>query len=192
MKTSGGCVKKRQVDHVLRAAGKIAGDTEFIIIGSQALHATQPDLVDEVFVSAEVDLIAKNHPEATEYLNAIGVDSKFHEEFGYYADPVDRNTAKLPKGWESRLVPLPPGQTDGVTGLCLELHDLAIAKYAAGREKDTIFVKALVDRGLIERDKLLERLRETKIPDALRMRVRARINADFISPARPARGRGRR
>ena len=185
-------MKKRQVDHVLRAAGKIAGDTEFIIIGSQALHGTRPDLVDEVIFSAEVDLIAKNRPDATEFLNVIGVGSKFHEEFGYYADPVDRNTAKLPKDWESRLVPLASGQTDGVTGLCLEPHDLAIAKYVAGREKDLVFVAALVGRGLLERKTLIERLRDTNIPDAVRARVRARINADFGTRSPPSRSAGRR
>jgi hypothetical protein len=43
------------------------------------------------------------------------------------------------KGWKGRLVNLPPGDTGGVKGLCLEPHDLAIAKYAASREKDFVF-----------------------------------------------------
>ena len=39
-------MKKKQVDHVLRAAGKIVKDDQFIIIGSQSLHGTFPDLPD--------------------------------------------------------------------------------------------------------------------------------------------------
>jgi hypothetical protein len=31
-------MKKQQVDHVLRAAGEIAGEKQFIIIGSQSLQ----------------------------------------------------------------------------------------------------------------------------------------------------------
>jgi hypothetical protein len=31
-------MKKQQVDHVLRAAGEITGEKQFIIIGSQSLH----------------------------------------------------------------------------------------------------------------------------------------------------------
>lgn len=31
-------MKKQQVDHVLRAAGRITGEKQFIIVGSQALH----------------------------------------------------------------------------------------------------------------------------------------------------------
>ena len=82
-------MKKREVDHVLRAAGRITHETQFIIVGSQALHGKYPDLADEIERSAEVDLFAKDHPEKTDSLNAIGVFSPFHESYGYYADPVD-------------------------------------------------------------------------------------------------------
>jgi hypothetical protein len=140
-------MKKLQVDHVLRAAGEITGEKQFIIISSQSLHGRYPDLADEILLSAEVDLIAKNHPKKTEALNVIGVYSRFHETHGYYADPVDESTATLPKGWKGRLVNLPPGDTQGVSGLCLDPHDLAIAKYVARREKDIVFTRALAARG---------------------------------------------
>jgi hypothetical protein len=39
-------------------------------------------------MSAEVELIATEHPEKTESFNFIGVFSRFHETHGYYADPV--------------------------------------------------------------------------------------------------------
>jgi hypothetical protein len=52
-------MKKQQVDHVLRAAGQISGEKQFIIIGSQSLHGKYPDLADDIVLSAEVDLIAK-------------------------------------------------------------------------------------------------------------------------------------
>jgi hypothetical protein len=135
-------MKKRELDHVLRAAGCITGDKQFVIIGSQSLHGKYPDLADDILRSAEVDLIAKKNPQRTESLNAIGVYSHFHESFGYYADPVDGSTATLPKGWKGRLVNLPPGDTEGVRGLCLDPHDLAIVKYAARREKDLVFTRA--------------------------------------------------
>jgi hypothetical protein len=118
-------MKKQQVDHVLRAAGRITGETQFIIIGSQSLHGKHPDLADDIVRSAEVDLIAKCDTSRTEWLNVIGQDSKFHDQFGYYADPVDETTATLPKGWKGRLVNLPAGDTEGVRGLCLDPHDLA-------------------------------------------------------------------
>jgi hypothetical protein len=80
-------------------AGRITHETQFIIVGSQALHGKYPDLADDIERSVEVDLFAKDHPEKTDSLNAIGVFSPFHESYGYYADPVDENTATLPQGW---------------------------------------------------------------------------------------------
>lgn len=172
-------MKKQQVDHVLRAAGRITGEKQFVIIGSQALHGKHPDLADDIVRSAEVDLIAKENVRRTEWLNAIGQDSPFHEEFGYYADPVDETTATLPKGWKARLVNLPPGDTEGVKGLCLDPHDLAIAKYVARREKDLLFTRALARRGIVTRKRLLALVDQTLVDAEVRERIRADILSDF-------------
>ena len=172
-------MKKRELDHVLRAAGKITGETQFVIVGSQALHGKYPDLPDLILASAEVDLIAKNLPSRTEWLNAIGADSPFHEEFGCYADPVDESTAVLPIGWRGRLVNLPAGDTEGVKGLCLEPHDLAISKYAARREKDLVFTRYLARRKLVDKKRLLELVDKTKVDEATRGRMRSDIERDF-------------
>lgn len=172
-------MKKREVDHVLRAAGRITHEKQFIIVGSQALHGKYPDLADEIERSAEVDLFAKNHPEKTDNLNAIGVYSPFHEAYGYYADPVDERTATLPKGWRGRLISLSPGDTDGVIGLCLDPHDLAIAKYVAGRAKDLQFNRQLIARGLLDRERLSQLLLETSIDEPTRSRVAMTIAVDF-------------
>jgi hypothetical protein len=172
-------MKKLQVDHVLRAAGRITGEKQFIIIGSQSLHGKYPDIADEILTSFEVDLVASKNADRTEWLNVIGVDSPFHESFGYYADPVDLNTATLPKGWKGRLVNLPPGETEGVRGLCLEPHDLAIAKYAAAREKDLIFTRELARRGIVSEERLFTLLDQTQIEQQLRSRIRNQITRDF-------------
>ena len=174
-------MKKQQLDHVLRAAGRITGEKQFLIIGSQSLHGKYPDLPDDIARSAEADLIARKHFDRTEWLNAIGQDSPFHETFGYYADPVDETTATLPKGWKGRLVNLPPGDTEGVKGLCLDPHDLAIAKYVACREKDLIFTRELARRGIVTRKRLLALLKETPVKEEVRDRIRGDIARDFAS-----------
>jgi hypothetical protein len=172
-------MKKQQVDHVLRAAGRITGEKRFIIIGSQSLHGKYPDVADQILKSVEVDLIAGIKAARTEWLNAIGYMSPFHETFGYYADPVDSTTATLPKGWKQRLVNLPPGDTEGVRGLCLEPHDLAIAKYFASREKDVTFNRELARRGLVDERRLLERVDQTAVDEGVRTRIRGQIGRDF-------------
>jgi hypothetical protein len=42
----------------------------------------------------------------------------------------------VPAAWESRLVLFENPNTAGARGWCLEVHDLAIAKLVAGRERD--------------------------------------------------------
>ena len=172
-------MKKHQLDHVLRAAGKITGQKQFVIVGSQSLHGKCPDLPDEILASAEADLIAKGDATRTEWLNAIGQDSPFHEQFGYYADPVEEGTATLPAGWKARLVNLAPGDTDGVRGLCLDPHDLAIAKYVARREKDLALNRALAQRGIIDAERLLQLLEKTSVSEAVRERIREDIANAF-------------
>jgi hypothetical protein len=172
-------MKKHQLDHLLRAAGRITGQKQFVIIGSQSLHGKHPDLADELVQSAEADLIAKADASRTEWLNVIGQDSPFHQEFGYYADPVDERDAVLPKRWKARLVNLPPGDTEGVRGLCLDPHDLAISKYAARREKDLAFNRELARRGVVQRDRLLALLADTPVSPAIRQRIERDIANDF-------------
>ena len=100
---------------------------------------------------------------------------------GFYADPVDEGTAVLPKGWKGRLVNLPAGDTGGVRGLCLEPHDLAISKYAAGRDKDRTFTKELARRGLVDREKLLALVEQTPMAAELKEQLRTAIARDFAS-----------
>ncbi len=88
---------------------------------------------------------------------------------------MDFKTAAAPEGWEGRLVPFaPPGAEPG-RGWCLERHDLAAAKLAAGRIKDYEFVGALLDAGLIEKSILDERV--ASLP-------RPRVPAAFLNKAR--------
>ncbi len=68
------------------------------------------------------------------------------------------STARLPKGWQARLVPFDTPGTRGVTAWCLELHDLWISKAIAGREKDREFCHALLQRGVVMTDVLESRL----------------------------------
>jgi hypothetical protein len=76
---------------------------------------------------------------------AIGEDSGFYREFGFYVHGVGPETATLAPDWESRLVPVRNRNTRLCTGWCLDAHDLGASKLAAGREKDLEFVAALLN-----------------------------------------------
>lgn len=124
---------RAQLEHLIRAAASITGDHEIVVIGSQAILGQFPDAPAELLVSAEADLYPRHLPERTDLISgAIGELSPFHETFGYYADGVGPETATLPTGWEQRLVPIRVGD---LSGLCLEVHDLVLSKWAVGREE---------------------------------------------------------
>lgn len=173
-------MNRAQLEHVIRAAATIAGDSEIIVIGSQAILGRYPQAPPELLVSADVDVYPRNHPERADLIEgSIGELSPFHETYGYYAQGVGERTAVLPDGWQTRLVPIP---TPAGTGLCLEPHDLVISKYVAGREKDREFVRSAIRHRLVDRDTLLQRLPTVAIEQAQRARIASQIAADCGRP----------
>jgi hypothetical protein len=172
-------MKRSELEHLIRAAGKIAGDREIVVIGSQAILGQFPDAPPALLRSMEGDLYPRSKPElADEVDGSIGEGSRFHEEYGYYAQGVGPDTATLPRGWQRRLVRVENASTGGYAGLCLEVHDLAISKYVAGREKDLEFTRVLARHGMTEKKILLTRLAATKLDAALARAVRGRIERD--------------
>jgi hypothetical protein len=171
-------MKREQFEHALRAAGAVLGVDEVIVIGTQALHATvDGDLPDEAARSVEVDVALAEDPDGEKadlVDGSIGEASMFHATFGYYAQGVTTRTATLPRGWQDRLVRFHTPAMDGVTALCLEVHDLWISKAVASRPKDLEFCRALVDLRLVDVETLAARLDE--VPD-LDPRVRSAVES---------------
>jgi hypothetical protein len=172
-------LRRSQLEHIIRAAATISADDEIIVIGSQAVLGQLPDAPAELLVSSEADVYPRNFPERWELIDgSIGELSPFHETFGYYAQGVEPGTATLPRDWEQRLVPIRNENTRGATGLCLELHDLLVAKYVAGREKDYRFIYDSLRHGLAGQEILLERLAATELGAAQRLRISERLAYD--------------
>jgi hypothetical protein len=173
-------MKRSELEHLIRAAGSIANDSEIVVIGSQSILGQFPEAPSSLLVSAEADVFPLNNPDLADLIDgSIGEGSPFHVLFGYYAQGVDERTATLPHSWRDRLIRILNPNTHGVTGLCLEVHDLAISKYVAGREKDREFTLELVKQRLVRRDTMLKREKETELVPEVRELVRARILRDF-------------
>ena len=177
-------MRRDQLEHIIRACSQIADDDEIIIIGSQSILGQHPDAPAELTMSNEADVFPRNKPERWDLIDgSIGELSPFHQTFGYYAQGVEEETAILPDGWRERLIPIRNPATRGATGWCLEVHDLVISKYAAGREKDGRFNRAAVTHGLVDYAVLIERLDTLAVDSAGRQRIRAAIEADFAAAA---------
>jgi hypothetical protein len=167
---------RSDLEHLIRAAGTISDDTEIVVIGSQSVLGQFPDAPASLLMSAEADLFPAHRPERADLIDeSIGEGSPFHELYGYYAQGVGEETATLPEGWRDRLIRVSNPNTRGIAGLCLEVHDLAISKYVAGREKDLAFTRELARHGMTHDETLTKRLAKTKLPASVRKIVSARI-----------------
>jgi hypothetical protein len=156
------------LEHVIRTAGAIADDEDIVVIGSQSILGQFPDAPGELTISREADVFPLNHRDRSDLIDgSIGEGSPFERSFGYYAHGVGEETAVLPAGWRSRLVLVSNENTRHIRGWCLEVHDLAIAKLIAGREKDLEFVAAVWRLGMVQ-------------PELLRLRL-------ALTPAQPGR-----
>jgi len=173
-------MQRSDLEHLIRASGEISGDNEIIVIGSQAILGQFPNAPVRLLMSMEADIYPKNNPEKADKIDgAIGEGSSFHELHGYYAQGVGERTAVLPSDWESRLVAVNNGNTNGVTGYCLEAHDLAISKIIAQRPKDVEFVQELVRHDMIEKKTMLHRLEQTDLQEPIRRNIQTRIMSLF-------------
>ena len=152
-------MRRSELEHAIRAACDVAGIKEITVIGSQAILAQFPDAPGELRQSREVDVFSTAVPAAQELIDGVlGELSQFDQTHGFYVHGVGEETAILPAGWEKRLIPIRNENTNDCTGWCLDVHDLAASKLAAGREKDLVFVEALVVHRMVRPGILAERI----------------------------------
>ena len=156
-------MQREDLFHVVAAAAQIVGEREFVVVGSQAILGSHADAPETLLRSQEVDIYPRGAPDkAIDIEGALGDGSHFQQTYGYYAHAVGPETAKAPRGWEQRLVvleipPRSPSQI-GAIALCLEPHDLVLAKLAANRQRDWEFAKDALKAQLVERGILRARV----------------------------------
>ncbi len=116
-------MKREELEHILRAASRIAGDSDVLVLGSQSILGTftEDDLPERAHASIEADVTFFDDYDNTKSDAVdmhLGEDSQFHQTFGYYAQGVDVGVATLPSGWQDRMVVLASAATDGASGHC--------------------------------------------------------------------------
>lgn len=90
-----------ELEHAIRAACDVAGDSELYVFGSQSILGQYPDAPAELRQSAEADVAPKNRPERAEAIDgALGELSQFHETHGFYVHGLTIEAAVLAPGWE--------------------------------------------------------------------------------------------
>jgi hypothetical protein len=173
-------MRREQLEHVLRAAAQVADEREVLVIGSQSILGAIPEerLPAAATASIEVDVAFFDDPDdrkADQVDGAIGELSPFHETFGYYAQGVSVSTAVLPAGWRDRLVLVETPGTRPGRGYLLDPHDCVVSKLVAGREKDYLFARALIDNELIDPVVIAERVETVPVAAPVLTRLRSWI-----------------
>ncbi len=179
---------REQLEHVIRVSGSLTNSLHIMVVGSQSILGACPGAPAELTRSMEADVYPLHAPERAELIEgSIGEGSPFQSTYGYYAQGVGPETATLPAGWQERVVAV---KVEGVTGYCLEPHDLAAAKLVAGREKDGPFVLAMLRHAIIEGPTLMARLGDLPIGAEHRARLRQWWAAQLEQPGAGAPGLG--
>ena len=150
---------REELEHAIRAACDVSGDDELWVFGSQAILGQYPDAPGSLRQSAEADVVPKNLPDKSDLIDgALGLDSMFHMQHGFYVHGVSLETATLPNGWQDRTVPVSGRGPKPSIGYCVEGHDLAASKLVAFREKDRAFVRTLLVEEMVDPEILIQRI----------------------------------
>lgn len=147
---------------IIRAAAAMLDEDSVVIIGSQSILASYREfmLPDEATMSAEADIVPfddEDERKADKVDGLLGEASHFYAKYGIYADGVSPWTASLPSGWDERLVRIEDPES-GSVGLCLHPEDLCVAKVLAGRAKDIRFLEAVFHAGLVDPERVAQKL----------------------------------
>jgi hypothetical protein len=90
-------MRRTDFEHIIAAAAEASGETELIVVGSQAILGSFPNAPESMLRSMEADLYPLRHPEkADEIEGSLGDGSWFHRTHGYYAHAVGPETATAP------------------------------------------------------------------------------------------------
>lgn len=160
-----------ELEHAIRAACDVSGDTEVFVFGSQAILGQYPDAPVALRQSAEADISPVRAVDRVDDIDAaLGELSQFHEAYGFFVHGISIEAAVLPEGWRRRAIPVRNANTRNMTGWCVEAHDLAASKLVAFRDKDRNFVRVL----------LMERLISAR---TLKLRIRRLPSRTQVTPA---------
>ncbi len=156
-------MRKSNLFELIREIKAIVSDEMPIVVGSQAVHLVTnfpPDIVQE---SIECDFLFSSGKSETriEINKKLGVFSPYQIEHGFYADALGLATVILPLDWQARLQPFKDENGETIAFVA-EIHDIAVSKLIAGREKDFVFLRELFLREHISIEIFLERAKLVK------------------------------
>ena len=173
--------------HLAGIVSAITRGGEIVVFGSSSLLGTYPAADSEhewIHRSDDADFILDPFDEIVGRIahDAVGRDSELESAKGYHADIIRPIACEnFPPGWRERLVPL-----DGCPGvMCLEPHDMAVAKLFAGRPKDIGLLADLIRAGRLDPAEVERRLISMEMTEAFIVRTHARLKESAVAGGKP-------
>lgn len=143
-------MRREQILLALQEAAKFGHHTEFVIAGSLSVLGLKEVPPEMMSMSIDIDFFPLRHPTHIQEIAAeLGEDSAFHEQHGYYLDPISSSMMVLPPGWMERLVMLEFG---GIRAYFLDVNDTALSKYVRSAENDYRWIDAGLEAGILDID----------------------------------------
>jgi hypothetical protein len=159
-------MRREDFEHVVAAAAEASGETELVVVGSQAILGSFPDAPPSKLRSMEADLYPLRHPEkADEIDGSLGDGSWFHRTHGYYAHRRrcgDRERA---------------GGMGGSTG---PRRGSSPGRFATARCR--ALAREALAHGLVDAEVLLRRIDDLPVAEGDRRRIREMLEG--ITPTR--------
>ncbi|BAH47033.1 hypothetical protein ACH47B_32410 [Rhodococcus sp. NPDC019627] len=162
-------MNREELEHVIEAACANLDEGQVIVFGSQSILGTydETELPEYATLSREVDVFPRSgidapaSPAVVEKIlilnGRLGECSPFHESFGVYVEGIHKGCSGTAEAMGQPLVAVEvqDGSEYGRAGFCLDPVDLCASKAIAGREKDRVFVAALVEDGIVTATQIL-------------------------------------
>jgi hypothetical protein len=138
--------------HLIESVATLARPERIVVIGSSSLLPAHGELGEagqplEISLDADLLITPVNQVTADMLIEAVGRESAFMRQYGYYADILrPAITEALPQGWESRLHPVAGFDN----AFMLDPYDLALVKLMVGRKKDLDLLRALLTKHILD------------------------------------------
>lgn len=133
-------MNREDLRRLFARARELCGETDYVIFGSLAVLGHTGEVPPRMAASLDVDAFTRRDPDRVfELASALGPQSPFEAEYGYYLDPISPRVATLPDGWEDRLVRIEL-QPD-VVAWFLDPNDAAVSKYARMEPRDREWIR---------------------------------------------------
>ena len=161
-------------------ARALSGHQDYVVIGSLSVLGFEEsfDIPETMTMSVDADCYTKADPARIfDVVKALGENSPFHVEHGFYLDGVSPDLPSLPVGWADRLLKV---ERDGLRLWFLEPNDAALSKYARGEPRDGRWIRAGILSGVVSLPVVNSRFASTNFYDVdEKNKARTLIDADI-------------